>query len=185
MPQPSGWGLFLRCCEVNDLRRQPFTDPAPPGRDRAQNRPRAWKSYRPQRPSAIRHAGAIFQGRITSRSPILAAPGKKRVSHICVWRYVRPFVRNNHCSVCDCNRIGGFARDDSLPQHVAAISLGPHPNLANNRLASACVSRRPIIFFASFHLPGSSWPSVNSPSSRACLIDVCLPSTSGAKADIS
>src|SRR6516164_2310540 len=41
-------------------------------------------------------------------------PREKRVSHICVWRYVRPFVRNNNYSVCNCNRIGGFARDDKL-----------------------------------------------------------------------
>jgi len=50
-------------------------------------------------------------------------PREKRVSHICVWRYVRPFVRNNNCSVCNCNRIGGFARDDGLPQHLAVVSL--------------------------------------------------------------
>src|SRR5262249_58242372 len=50
-------------------------------------------------------------------------PREKRVSHICVWRYVRPFVRNNNCSVCNCNRIGGFSRDDGLPQHLAVVSL--------------------------------------------------------------
>jgi len=36
---------------------------------------------------------------------------------------VRPFVRNNHYSVCKRNRIGGFARDDGLPQHLAAVSF--------------------------------------------------------------
>src|SRR5262252_4280349 len=41
-----------------------------------------------------------------------------------------------------------------------------HSNLANNLFASSCDSRRPIISFATFHLPGSSWPSVNSPSSK-------------------
>src|SRR5262245_15073135 len=59
-------------------------------------------------------AGAIFR------------PRERRVSHILVWRYVRPFVPNNNYSVCNCNRIGGFARDDGLPQHLAAVSLGPH-----------------------------------------------------------
>src|SRR6516165_11814674 len=54
-------------------------------------------------------------------------PREKRVSHICVWRYVRPFIRNNNYSVYDCNRIGGFARDDSLPQHLAAASQADHP----------------------------------------------------------
>src|SRR5215472_15296767 len=34
------------------------------------------------RPSVIRCAGAIFQGRITSRSPILAALGKACFSHL-------------------------------------------------------------------------------------------------------
>ena len=52
----------------------------------------------------------------------LFPPREKRVSRISVWRYVRAFVRNNHYSGCDCNRIGGFARDDSLPQHLAAAS---------------------------------------------------------------
>src|SRR5262249_46586534 len=56
-------------------------------------------------------------------------PREKRVSHICVWRYVRPFVRNNNYSVCNCNRIGGFARDDGLPQHLAGVSLGLIPTL--------------------------------------------------------
>jgi len=41
MPQPSGWGLFLRCCEVNDLRQQPLASPTPPRRDRVQARPRS------------------------------------------------------------------------------------------------------------------------------------------------
>src|SRR6516225_548752 len=45
---------------------------------------------------------------------------------------------------------------------------GPHSNLANNLFASACVSRRPTISCATFHLRGSSWPSVKSASSRAC-----------------
>ena len=67
----------------------------------------------------------------------LFRPREKHVSHICVWRYVRPFVRNNNYSVCNCNRIGGFACDDSLPQHVAAFSLGPHSNLTNNLFASS------------------------------------------------
>src|SRR5262249_40734923 len=44
--------------------------------------------------------------------------------------------------------------------------LALHSNLANNLFASSCDSRRPIISFATFHLPGSSWPSVNSPSSK-------------------
>jgi len=70
-------------------------------------------------PSAIRCAGVIFQARITSRSPILAAlvlglgrrsptgngTREKHVSRISVWRYVRPFVCNNNYRVCDCNRI--------------------------------------------------------------------------------
>ena len=34
-------------------------------------------------------------------------------------------------------------------------------NLANNRFASACDSRRPIISFGTRHLPGNSWPSAN------------------------
>jgi hypothetical protein len=54
-------------------------------------------------------------------------PREKRVSHICVWRYVRPFVRNNNHSVCNYNCIGGFARDDGLPQHLAAASQAEHP----------------------------------------------------------
>src|SRR5262249_29529166 len=44
-----------------------------------------------------------------------------------VRRYVRPFVCNNHYSVCDCNRIGGFARDANLPQHLASASQAKHP----------------------------------------------------------
>ena len=75
---------------------------------------------------------------------------------------------NNH-SVCDCNRIGGCARDDSLPQHLAAASQavsGPYPslswfrrqwrsNFANNLFASSCDSRRPII---SSGRPHVIWP---------------------------
>src|SRR5262245_5642187 len=60
-----------------------------------------------------------------------------RVSLISVWRYVCPFVRNNHFSVCNCNRIVGLARDGSLPQYLASTQLGPHSNLANPCLASA------------------------------------------------
>jgi hypothetical protein len=60
----------------------------------------------------------------------LFRPRDNRVSRIWIWRYVCPFVRNNHCSVCNCNRIGGYARDGSLAQHLAAVSLGPHSNLA-------------------------------------------------------
>src|SRR6516225_10590975 len=72
--------------------------------------------------------------------------GKTCFSHLSM-RYVRPFVRNNNYSVCNCNRIGGFARDDSLPQHLAAASLVSHSNLANNLFASSCVSRRPARLF--------------------------------------
>jgi len=32
----------------------------------------------------------------------------------------------------------------ALPQHLAVVSLGPHSNFANNFLASACDSRRPV-----------------------------------------
>ena len=49
-------------------------------------------------------------------------PREKRVSRISVWRYVPPFVRNNHYSVCKRSRSGGFAHDDGLPQHLAAVS---------------------------------------------------------------
>src|SRR5215471_133890 len=35
-----------------------------------------------------------------------------------------------------------------------------HSNFANNLFASACDSRRPIIACGTFHLLGSSWPSV-------------------------
>jgi hypothetical protein len=31
-------------------------------------------------------------------------------------------VPNNRYSVCNCGCSGGFARDDSLPQHLAAVS---------------------------------------------------------------
>ena|SRR5215471_3086214 len=34
-------------------------------------------------------------------------------------------------------KLHGFACDDSLPQHVAAFSLGPHSNLTNNLFASS------------------------------------------------
>jgi hypothetical protein len=37
------------------------------------------------------------------------------------------FRSHNNYSVCNCNRIGGFARDDSLPQHLAAASQAEHP----------------------------------------------------------
>ena len=60
-------------------------------------------------------------------------PREKRVSHICVWRYVRPFVRNNNHSVCNYNCVDGFARDDGLPQHLAAASQavsGPYPSVS-------------------------------------------------------
>src|SRR5262249_37474169 len=50
--------------------------------------------------------------------------------------------------------------------HMASAPSFEHSNLANNFFASSCDSRRPIICFATFHLPGSSWPSVNSPSSK-------------------
>jgi hypothetical protein len=52
-------------------------------------------------------------------------------------------------------------------------SLRPHvwdggalAELSQQPFASACDSRRPTIAFATFHLPGSSWPSVKSPSSN-------------------
>jgi hypothetical protein len=51
----------------------------------------------------------------------------RHVSRISVWRYVRPFVRNNHYSLCKRNRIGAFACDDSLPQRLAAVSLMERP----------------------------------------------------------
>jgi hypothetical protein len=57
--------------------------------------------------------------RITSRSPILAALGKACFSPLGM-ALCSPFVRNNNYSVCNRNCIGGFARDDSLPQHLAA-----------------------------------------------------------------
>src|SRR5262249_59511974 len=57
----------------------------------------------------------------------LFRPRVNRVSRVWVWRYARPFVCNNHCCVCDCNRIGGFFRDDKLPQHLAATSPAKHP----------------------------------------------------------
>ena len=68
---------------------------------------------------------------------------KSHVSHICVWRYVRPFVRNNNCSVCNYNRIGGFARDDSLPQHLAAVSQAEH---SMKELFQLPHTRRKIVF---------------------------------------
>src|SRR5262245_63732673 len=49
---------------------------------------------------------------------------------------------------------------------VRQLADSSHSNFANNRFASACDNRRPIICSATFHLPRSSWPSVNSPSSR-------------------
>jgi len=76
MPQPFGWGLFLPM-----LWSQWPPTTASHWSCAAWTRSSArsttcWKSYRPQRPSAIRHAGAIFQGRITSRSPHLGGAGK-------------------------------------------------------------------------------------------------------------
>ena len=53
---------------------------------------------------------------------MLSGTREKHVSRISVGRYVRPFVWNNHYIVCDCNRIGGVARDDNLPQHLASAS---------------------------------------------------------------
>jgi hypothetical protein len=53
---------------------------------------------------------------------MLSGTREKHVSRISVGRYVRPFVCNNHYIVCDCNRIGGVARDDNLPQHLASDS---------------------------------------------------------------
>ena len=44
--------------------------------------------------------------------------------------------------------------------------LRPQSNSANNRLASACDSRRPIAELGTCQLAGSSWPSVKSPSAR-------------------
>jgi hypothetical protein len=52
---------------------------------------------------------------------------EKYVSRFTAWRYVRPFVCNNHYSVCDRNRIGDFACDDNLPQHLASDSQAGHP----------------------------------------------------------
>ena len=116
-------------------------------------------------PSTLGYFGTA--GQYSKEGQLAEAPSwrrwEKHVPHICVWRYVRPFVRNNHYSVCNYNCIGGFARDDGLPQHLAVVSLGPHSNLANNLFASSCDSRRPIIAFATFHLRSSSWPSVKSP----------------------
>jgi hypothetical protein len=53
---------------------------------------------------------------------MLSGTREKYVSRFSAWRNVRPFVWNNHYSVCDRNRIGAFARDDCLPQHLAAAS---------------------------------------------------------------
>jgi len=48
--------------------------------------------------------------------------------------------------------------------------LGPlQANFANNLFACSCDSCRPIISFGTFHLPSSSWPSVNSPSSNSAM----------------
>jgi len=102
------------------------------------------------------------RGRTVQRSALLTGPGQQTagasfrprdnpVSRIWVWRYVCPFVRNNHCSVCNCNRIGGFARDGGLAQHLAAVSLGPHSNLPHHRFALRFL--RPLsitIFFPPF-----------------------------------
>ena len=57
----------------------------------------------------------------------------RHVSRISVWRYVRPFVCNNHYSLCKRNRIGTFACDDSLPQRLAAVSLMERP-MSGHRL---------------------------------------------------
>jgi hypothetical protein len=61
---------------------------------------------------------------------MLSGTREKHVSRISVGRYVRPFVWNNHYIVCDCNRIGGVARDDNLPQHLASASQAEPLRLA-------------------------------------------------------
>src|SRR5262245_53057326 len=57
-----------------------------------------------------------------SLDPPMAHCGQ-RVRFVAAWR--EEFFEVPY-SVCNCNRIGGFARDDGLPQHLAAVSLGPH-----------------------------------------------------------
>ena len=56
------------------------------------------------------------------KTPIVSGTREKHVSRISVWRYLRPLVRNNNCSVRSRNRIGAFACDDSLPQCLAAVA---------------------------------------------------------------
>ena len=59
------------------------------------------------------------------KTPTASGTREKHVSRISVWRYVRPLVRNNNCSVRSRNRIGAFACDDSLRQCLAAVWLVP------------------------------------------------------------
>src|SRR5215467_9119611 len=113
------------------IERKSGARPGPPGGCAWLQRTNLWRRGTSPRPwvERLRSVGPM-EGRIPPPNlprPLMVGaflcPREKRVSHICVWRYVRPFVRNNNCSVCNCNRIGGFARDDGLPQHLAVVSL--------------------------------------------------------------
>src|SRR5262249_32670056 len=75
MPQPSGWGLFLRCCEVNDLRQQPLASPTPPRRDRAQARPRSGRVADARRHRLFGSAGQSSKEGLNRPGLILASGG--------------------------------------------------------------------------------------------------------------
>src|SRR5215510_4047472 len=93
------------------------------GRDNA-----SCHSPRQERTSGLRPRPEVEAGALS-----FGGGGKSMILTFGVWRYVRPFVRNNNYSACNCNCIGGFARDDSLPQHLAAASrTEPAPLLAQH-----------------------------------------------------
>ena len=82
-------------------------------------------------PDTLPHRADGLPGEALARSGgwglMLFGTREKYVSRFTAWRYVRPFVCNNHYSVCDRNRIGDFACDDNLPQHLASASQAGHP----------------------------------------------------------
>jgi hypothetical protein len=94
------------------------------------------------------------------------------------------FRSQQYYSVCNCNCIGGFARDDSLPQHLAAASFLPLGSMSLERPWMAIQSREPIeAWEVQVNDAFVPVPSTQSKETLARCFDICLiihPATKGA-----
>src|SRR5262245_18279166 len=81
----------------------------------------------------------------------IAAPSPDDRFHHCIYHHV--YIGSDPCGYPPWDTTP-TTRCFFAPMNSSQLEHGPHSNFANNRFASSCDIRRPIISVATFHLPG-------------------------------